>query len=609
MQWPDALVDPFRPLAATLRAYDLRKLRHDLFAGFTVAVVEVPQAMAYAVVAGVPPQYGLYTSIVQGALSALFTSNERLATGPTNTQSLLIAAVVTRLVAEPAGSPDPASYLQLVFGLTLLKGLLQLAFAAARMGSLLRYVSQSVVVGFTAGAGILIAVGQLPSFLGLAPAQSHALPGVIGPLRDMAARIGDTDARAVGIGIGTLSLLLLLRRASPRAPAALLALAAGALVTRLMGWEAAGLAVVGDLPRHLPGFSVPALGLREIELLLAGAFALAALGAIETVSIGKSLAVRTGGRIRANQELIAQGAANCVGAFFQNLAGSGSFTRSALNLEAGGRTRFASVFCAAFVAAILVLLAPLASAIPVAGLAAILLAVAYRLVDVGFILRVSRTVRPDAVVCLTTLLCALVAPLQYAIFIGIFLNVALYLREASRLHMTEMRSTSGGSYEEHPLRDAFGRERVLFLQIEGGLFFGLADELRDRLAGVLRSQVQVVVLRLKRTHTVDATILLALEEFVRAMQTQGRDVLLCGIQPELLSAMRRFGLVSLLGDENVFEAGPGVFSSARRALERAEQIVGTAVEADTGAGPPPRAGAWEDPDGDEGQPARDRGGS
>jgi SulP family sulfate permease len=332
-------------------------------------------------------------------------------------------------------------------------------------------------------------------------------------------------------------------------------------------------------------------------MLLGGAFALATLGAIETISIGKSLATRTGGRIRANQELLAQGVANTLGAFFQNLAGSGSFTRSALNLEAGGSTRFAGVFCAAFVALILVALAPLASSIPFAGLAAILLTVAWRLVDVGFVLRVARTLRSDAVVCLATLLSTLVAPLQHAIFIGIFLNVALYLREASRLHITEMRSASGGSYEELPLRDAFGRERVLFLQVEGDLFFGLADELRDRLTGVLGSRVQVVILRLKRTHMVDATTLLALEEFARAMRSQDRHVLLCGIQQELLPTLRGFGIVTLLGEENVFETSPGVFSSARRALERAERIVGTVVEADVEATGSPQEHSWEEPDG------------
>ena len=577
-RWLDWIQWPFWPLSGTLRDYDLGKLRRDATAGLTVAVVEVPQSMAYALVAGVPPQIGLYTSIVQGFVAALFSSNERLATGPTNTQSLLVAAVVSRVVAERPGATDPELYLQLVFGLALLKGLCQLAFAAAGMGTLLRYVSHGVVVGFTAGAGILIAVGQAGAFLGL-PSRAGAafpgmMPGVIGPLRELAAGLGQIDPRAAGIGIGTLVILFGLRRLAPRLPEALIALVVVAAVTRLAGWDAAGLAVVGDLPARLPGFALPQIGLREVEWLMGGALALATLGTIETVSIGKSLAARTGDRIRADRELLAQGLANSVGAFLQNLPGSGSFTRTALNFESGGATRIASMLSAVGVAAILLLLAPLAGSIPLAGLAGLLLAVAYRLVDLRFILRLLRSVPGDGVVCLTTLVCTLLAPLQYAIFIGIFLNVALYLRKASRLHMTEMRSTSGGAYEEQPLRDGFGRERVLFLQIEGGLFFGLADELRDRLARVVGSGVQVVVLRLKRTHMVDATILLALEEFVRGMRRQERSVVLCGIQPELLAMLEQFGLVELIGRENVFESSPGVFSSARLALARAEEIVG-----------------------------------
>jgi SulP family sulfate permease len=578
--WLVALAEPFGPVRATLRSYDLQRLRLDLVAGLTVSVVEVPQAMAYAYVAGVPPQYGLYTSIVQGALASLFASNQHLASGPTNTQSLLVAAVVSRVVLEQSGSVDPSLYLELVFALTLLKGLLQLAFALARMGSFMRYVSQSVVVGFTAGAGVLIALGQIPGFLGVEPGSASVAPGVLGALTELGRWFEDIDPRSLAIGCGSLAILILLPKIAPRAPAALVVLVVGAGLTAWSGWDANGLAVIGELPRELPVPHVPDFQLREFEMLLGGALALAMLGSIETVSIGKALAARTGERIHPDREMLAQGLASCVGGFLQNIPGSGSFTRSALNLEAGARTRFASLFGACFVAAILLVAAPLARFIPLATLAAILFTVAWRLVDVRFIVRVIRTLRSDATVCLATLVCTLIAPLQYAIFIGIFLNAAVYMRKVSRLHMTEMRSASGGAYEEHPLRDVFGRERVLFLQVEGGLFFGVADELRDRLVRLVSSEVQVVVLRLKRTHTVDATILLVLEEFARTLQDQGRHLLLCGLGPELLDTLRRFGLVDLVGTENVFESGPGIFSSARRALERAELLVGAHVEGD-----------------------------
>jgi len=283
--WRVAFAELLQPLRSTLASYDRHKLVRDLGAGLGVAVVEVPQAMAYALVAGVPAQYGLYASIVQGASSALFGSTQHLVTGPTNTQSVLVAAVVSRVVLEQRGTPDPALYLSLVFALTLLKGLVQVAFALARMGNLLRYVSHSVVVGFTAGVGVLIAAGQLPSLLGLPPATGAPLPGLLGELRALSGPLAGVDPRAVGLGLGSLGLLLVLQRVAPRLPGTLLVLAVGASFVELAGWDASGVAVVGPLPGGLPGFVRPELGLREVELLLGGAFALAALGAVETVSI------------------------------------------------------------------------------------------------------------------------------------------------------------------------------------------------------------------------------------------------------------------------------------------------------------------------------------
>jgi SulP family sulfate permease len=561
-----AFAAPFAPLRGTLAHYDRRTFARDLAAGASVAVVEVPQAMAYALLAGVPAQFGLYASIVQGAVSALFSSTNHLATGPTNTQSLLVAAVVSRAVFLQRGAPDAALYLSLVFALTLLKGLIQVAFAAARMGSLLRYVSHSVVVGFTAGAGVLIALGQLPSLLGLPAA--HGAPFALGSL-------AQADGRAVGLGVGSFACVLVLERWLPRAPGALLALALSALVVRATGWDALGVATLGALPRALPGFAWPSMSLRYVELLLGGAFALAALGAVESVSIARSLAAQGGARVRPDQEILAQGIANCVGSLFQNLAGSASFTRSALLRTAGGATRFASLFASCGVAAILLLLAPLASALPLASLAGILLAVACRLVDVRLIVRLFRSARGDALVCLATLAAVLLVPLPYAIFSGIFLSVALYVRQVSNLRMSELRLLPGGGFEERPARGDFGAERMLFLQVEGGLFFGLADELRERLDEVRASAARIVILRLKRVHMVDGAILLALEEFARGLHAEGRQLLLCGVAPELYGALERFGLVALLGEANVFRSSPGVFGSAQRALARARELQST----------------------------------
>ena len=579
------LLKPLSPAAETVKHYSLGKLRRDLLAGLTVSVVEVPQAMAYAIIAGVPPVYGLYTSILQGIIGALLSSSEHMTTGPTNTQSLLIASAI-KTVALPHA--DPVVYLQLVFGLTLLKGLIQLTFAAARLGDLVRYVSRSVIIGLVAGAGVLIIVGQLPSFLGVDIAQvTTRLPDPIGRI-DVVNRLDrtlqllpQTNWRAVMIGAIVVGVILAMRMISRLLPGALTGVIIAAGIVIACGWDGSQLRLIDRLPEGLPMPINPWPGLDYARELLPGALALAILGMLESVAIAKSLAARTGERISANQEFFAQGLKNTITSFFQCIPGSGSFTRSALDYEAGAATRFAAVFNGIFVAIIFLLLADWARFIPLASLAGVLFVIAFGLIDWRQILQIVRTDRSDAIVCIATFAATLLVPLEYAIFIGIFLNLALYLRVASRLHLAEMVQTpgGGGQFIEMPLRDRAGHKKVMFLQMEGDLFFGVADELQDQLRLLSRSGVRVVILRLRRTHSIDSTILHVLEQFARSMQSRGGHVVLCGVTTDLMRTLRAYGLIDLLGKQNVFERGGGVFTSAKRALQRAKELVGSSIDA------------------------------
>ncbi|HEX7008585.1 MAG TPA: SulP family inorganic anion transporter [Phycisphaeraceae bacterium] len=571
------LAQPFLSPIRTARHYDAHKLRKDLLAGLTVAVVEVPQAMAYAVIAGVPPQYGLYTSILQGAIGALLSSSEHITTGPTNTQSLLVAATVQRLVGDP-GNPI---YLELVFALTMLKGLIQLGFAFARMGNITRYVSHSVIVGVMAGAGVLILAGQLGAFLGIPAVQGAATwPGVLGEIEKLWPHLSQVNGRAVGVGVLSLAVILGAQRVSPFLPGALLAMVLGAAVVWAAGWTGADLPLIAPLSQAMPQFQMPSLTLEQAESLFSGALALAIIGMLESVAIGKGIAAHSGERINANQEFFAQGFMNFVTSFFQCIPGSGSFTRSMLDYAAGAQTRFAALFNALFVLVIFWFLAPLAAYTPLASLAAVLFVIALKLIDWRHLLRVARSHRSDAAVCFATFLATLTLPLQYAIFVGIFLNIALYLRLASQLHLAEMVPAQGGPFLERPIHDRAGREKVIFLQAEGDLFFAVADELQERLAMVSRSGVQVVILRLKRTLSIDSTVLGVLERFVREMQARGGYVLLCGVRPDLMGRLERFGLIRLIGRENVFPTTYGVFTSAKQALQRARQLVGASLDVD-----------------------------
>jgi SulP family sulfate permease len=589
--WFEYLLQPFRPPVRTIRNYNLHKLRRDLLAGLTVSVVEVPQSMAYAVIAGVPPVYGLYTSILQGMIGALLSSSEHMTTGPTNTQSLLIASAAKAIVLPHA---DPTLYLDLVFTLTILKGLTQLGFAAARLGDLVRYVSRSVIIGLTAGAGVLIFAGQLPAFLGVDVREAVSpFPGVIGRLHVLASHLDGANGRAIVIGCVVLCIVVGVRLISRMLPAALLGVVVAAAAVAILRWDHGQVPLIEPLPRGLPRFHVPWQGFGHVRHLLSGALALAILGMMESVAIAKSIAAQTGQRISANQEFFAQGFKNFLTGFLQCIPGSGSFTRTALDHAAGAATRFGAVFNAMFVAVILLVSAGEARFIPRASLAAVLFVIAWGLIDWRNMLRVVRTSRSDASVCFATLAATLLAPLEYAIFIGIFLNLALYLRRASRLQMTELVRRNQGTFAEVPLESHSAEKEVLFLQMEGQLFFGVADELEDRLAPLVQSgtgSTRVFIFRLKRTHWIDATVLGVLERFARQVKARGGHVILCGLRPDLLRVLGAYGLLDLIGRENVFETGGGIFTSATQALQRAQELLGHPIESG-GAGNEPHGQA------------------
>ena len=574
-QVKDAFTSPFIPLITSARDYNTKKLRSDLISGLTVAVVALPQSMAYAYIAGVPPQYGIYSTIIQCIIIALFTSNDHLTCGPTNTQALLTAAAVTRIV----GPGEPQTYLQLVIGLTLLKGVIQLIFAMARMGTLVKYVSQSVIIGFAAGVGVLIGLGQIPNLLGIsADRLPQERPGVIGLAQRLLPHLNEINLMPLAVGAGSAAVILIVRHFSRFAPGPLIAVVTAAFTVYLMGWTEQDLSLVGELPAHLPSPSLPTLTWTQAEALLGGALALALLGMIETIGIGKSIAIQTGAKIDANREFFAQGIANIGGAFFQNIPGSSSFTRTALNYVAGGKTRFAGVFSACFVGAILMLFADLAKFIPMATLAAILVILAFQLINLKRIVQILHTSKSDSAVCLITFASALLLPLAYAIYIGIFLNIALYMRRASRLHMAEVVHPSGGPFIERPITDQHGDQPVVFLQLEGDLFFGVADELQDRFASLLNGGPRVVILRLKRTHYIDTTVLSVFDQFARKMAARDRHVILCGLQDELKHKLRSFGLIDIIGEHNVFETGFGVFGSAKLAYRRARDLLGSSFD-------------------------------
>lgn len=567
-RWRTLLVDPWLPPIRAAQSYRWKDLPYDLVAGLTVTVVDLPQSMAFALIAGLDPVYGLYSAIVLSLVGALFTSSPFLSVGPTNTQCLLIASVLARY------SNDPELYLRLAIGLALIKGLLQLFFFSLRLGRMVRYVSRSVMVGFTAGAGILIVAEQVPAFLGIdAPRMADMAPGVPGVLARVGLRLTEADPRAIGIGVAVIAIVWLFKRAPAYTPGPLLGVVAGAIVVWAADWAGVGavqpIKVVGAIEGRLPPFNWPALSFTEVDHLLAGALALALLGLFESVMIAKAIGLKTGSRIDADQEFFGQGLANVVASFFSCFPGSGSFSRTALQYSVGARTRFASVFSACFNAVFFLLAAPLAFFIPHAALAGTLFVVGISIIDWKTIRRILATSRADGIICVGTLLAALVLPLTYAIYVGIGFNLLIYLGRVSRLKTSELVMTEGGGFREDPvlLTDTLPRD-MLFLQFHCDLYYPLEEELTDLLEWSKKTGARVVVLNFRGKHSADTAGLYCLEHYLAMASAEGVHVMACGIRPELSALAEKFGLFVRLPVNARFETESAAYAAALQQLAR-----------------------------------------
>lgn len=531
---------------------DRRSIKSDFFAGLTNAVVVLPQGVAFALIAGLPPVYGLYTAMVPPIIAALFGSSRHLISGPTTAISIVVFATVNR-VAEP-GSPE---FIQMALTLTFLAGVYQLALGLARMGTLINFISHSVVVGFTAGAAVLIATSQLKNFFGV---EIPAGESFIHTWQDLIRQVGDINPLVTGIAVVTLASALLLQRWKPRWPALLIAMVVGSLMalglTKLAGPQASDIALVGQLPSQLPPLSVPDLSLGTIKTLGSGALAIAMLGLVEAVSIARSVAAKSGQRIDGSQEFIGQGLANMVGSFFSSYASSGSFTRSGLNYQAGAVTPLSAVFAALSLGAIVLLVAPLAAYLPIAAMAGILLIVAWRLIDFHHIRTIVSAGKRESVVLLTTFFATLFIELEFAIYVGVMLSLLIYLNRTSKPRVVSL-VPDAETIKRHMVPGAVADEcpQLKIVRIDGSLFFGAVDHVQEALHqfSVQNPEQKHLLIIGSGINFIDlagAELLVAEAKRRRAI---GGGLYLAKVKDEVCGTLKK-GFLEQIGTENTFHS-------------------------------------------------------
>jgi len=544
----------------------------------TVAVVAVPQSMAYALIAGIPVHYGLYTSIVPTIVGALWGSSAQLITGPTNAISLVVFSSLS-------GMADPFTdhYLQLAFTLALLVGLIQLFLGLVRLGVLVNFVSHSVVIGFTAGAGVLIGIKQLKNLL-FDPAYAATLPkahSIIATLWTTIRNLPHTHLPTLGLGLLAVAVILGVKRAWPArwgpAPGPLVAMVTCGVVVALGGsapellraevgemvtdqWVTTGIfgtegttKVVGAIPQSLPPLSLPSFDQGQWRQLFNAALAIALLGLLEAVSIAKAIASQTRQRLDGNQEFVGQGLCNVAASLFSGYACSGSFTRSAVNHEAGAQTGMAGVFGGMVVAVTVLLMAKGAAYLPISALAGMLIVVAYGMVDRHALTLSLAATRSDQAAVIVTFLATIFLHLEYAVYLGVGLSLILYLAHTSRPEVREW-VPDRRLFQTSDTRLLPHCPQLPVVQVDGSLFFGSMAWFNDEIRRILGNypEAKDLILRMDAVNHLDATGAAGLEELLHLLRHKGGGLYLCETKRGVVRVLKNSGVLEQIGPENLF---------------------------------------------------------
>ncbi|BAZ95326.1 sulfate transporter [Thiohalobacter thiocyanaticus] len=548
---PDWLLQ-WLPFLTWLPQLTPRTIRADLMAGLTGAIVVLPQGVAFATIAGMPPEYGLYAGMVPAIIAALFGSSWHLVSGPTTAASIVVFSGLSAF-AEPAS----AEYVQLALTLTCMVGAIQLIMGLARLGTLVNFISHSVIIGFTAGAALLIASSQLKHFFGIElPRGGHFHDTLIGLYRNF----DDINLWITTVGAVTLISGILVKRYLPRAPYMIVAMLIGSLVSvlfnRSFGPEVTGIVTVGALPRSLPPLSAPAFDLATIKELAPTALAVTLFALTEAVSIARSIAARSGQLVNGNQEFVGQGLSNIAGSFFSAYVATGSFNRSGLNYQSGARTPLAAISAGVLLMAVVLLVAPYAAYLPNAAMAGILLLVAWGLIDFHHIRTILGASRSDSSILIVTFLATLFLELEFAIFLGVILSLVIYLGRTSRPRIVprvpdprlpKRKFNTDPGLPECP--------QVKILRIDGSLFFGAVNHVQERLREIRDRHPEQKHLMIVATgiNFIDVAGAELLAQEAEARRRMGGGLYLIRIKPGVCEPLERGPYLDAIGAENIFE--------------------------------------------------------
>ena len=554
------------PFLAWLKYTSKDSIKADFLAGLTGAVIVLPQGVAFATIAGLPPEYGLYTAMVTPIIAALFGSSLHLVSGPTTAISIVVFSAVSHH-AQP-GSPE---FISLALTLTFLAGVYQLAFGLARMGALVNFVSHTVVVGFTAGAAILIATSQMKHITGIAVPKGESF---LHTWVDLYNGAGTINPYLVMIALVTLFTAILVMKLAPKLPALLIGMVAGSVLAIVLKNFTDDISLVGEIPAHLPPLSSPEFSFNTMRMLAPEAFAVALLGLIEAVSISRAVATKSSQRIDASQEFIGQGLSNIVGSFFSSYAGSGSFTRSGVNYGAGAKSPLSAIFSAVILMVIVLLIAPLTAYLPIAAMGGVILLVAYRLIEFHDIYQTVRLSKSESAILLTTFFATLFLELEFAIYLGVLLSLVLFLAKTSTPNIPTLSidSLSGNEHRKFinirkkPVKQC---PQLKIIRIDMSVYFGSINHIQKRINNIVENErIYNILIEGSGINFIDLAGARGLVEENNRLARQNGGLYFVGLKSSVYEFAAESCFVRDIGNNRFFDSKTKAIASIYRRLDR-----------------------------------------
>ena len=540
------------PFILWFRLTTIETIKADFFAGLTGAIIVLPQSVAFATIAGMPPEYGLYAAMVVPIIAALFGSSFHLVSGPTTAISIVVFAAVSKYAA-----PGSEEFVALALTLTFLAGVYQLVFGLAKFGLLVNFVSHNVVIGFTAGAALLIASSQIPYILGIHIPRGE---GFINTWIDLYSGVGEFNIYLLIVGLGTLVSAIIIKLIRPKFPYLLIGMFVGGFLAFYLSSFTDSIETVGVMPAYFPPLSSPNFSLSSLKSLAPEAFAIALLGLIEASSIGRSIATKSNQRINPSQEFIGQGTSNIVGSFFSGYASSGSFTRTGVNFESGARTPLSAILAALFLMVIVLLVGPLISYLPYAAMAGIILIVAYNLIDFQSIKKTFTYSKSESVIFTATFLSTLLFELEFAIYLGVLLSLMLFIAKTSapEVHTLAFGSPPGEdirklqSIRKTPLVQC---PQLKIIRIDMSIYFGSINHIQKQISQIVDNQrIYHILIVASGVNFIDLAGIEGLLIEHRRLKALNGDLYLVDVKSSTYEFMEKVNFVNEIGRENFFES-------------------------------------------------------